>query len=136
MKTFKTLEKAVVMALFSIVIACGAETVAAIVFIPAFAAEWPVVGVEGYSMDLQPDEDNKKVESGIFEGAEQNHPTDPNKENNKLKGKFDGLDIEFTIFRPNGDITYTGKMTPVSDEDHRIIRIDLNSSEGKLVLAP
>lgn len=136
MKTFKTVKKVIIMTLFSVVIACGAETVAAIVFIPAFAAEWPVVGVDGYSIDLQPDEENKGVESGIFEGAELNHPTDPNRENNKLEGRFDGLNIEFTIFRSNGNIKYSGKMTPVSDEDHTIIRIDLNSTEGKLVLEP
>ncbi|WP_282124454.1 hypothetical protein [Algibacter mikhailovii] len=136
MKTLKLIKRCTAVMLFSIIVACGAETVVALVFIPAFAAEWPVQGVEGYSIDLQPDDANKGVPSGVFEGRELNHPTDPNRQDNLLEGSFNGLNIEFTIDRPNGNIQYKGKMTPVSDEDHTIVRIDLNSSEGKLVLSP
>jgi hypothetical protein len=134
MKTLSLIKKSVIIALMSIIIACGAETVIATVFIPAFAATWPVKGFDDYSIDLQPDEENKGVKSGIFEGKELNHPTDLNKQNNFLSGSFDQLNIEFTIERPNGNIKYSRRMIPVSDEDHTIKQINLSSSEGDLVL--
>ena len=97
METFNSIKKSLVVVVASLIVACGAETLAAIIFIPAFAATWPVEGFEDYSIDLQPDGDNKNVESGVFEGAELNHPTDPNRKNNLLSGSFNGLNIEFTI---------------------------------------
>lgn len=134
MKTLHSLKKSLIVVCACIVVGCGAETLAAIIFIPAFAATWPVVGVEDYSIDLQPDSANKGVVSGVFEGREIDHPTDDNRKDNKLSGSFNGLDIEFTIQRPNGNVKYKGKMTPISDEDHTITRIEVTSSEDKLVL--
>ncbi|MGQ1786010.1 hypothetical protein [Saccharicrinis sp. GN24d3] len=133
MKTIDVIKKSTLILLASVIMACGSETVIATVFIPAFAATWPVVGDENYEIDLQPDEDNKGVASGVFNGAEF-HQTDPDRNGNDLSGSFDGLDIEFTIVRPNGSVRYTGKMIPVSDTDHTIVRIELTSSEGDLIL--
>lgn len=132
MKTLNLLKKSIAIVFTGIIVACGAETLAAIVFIPAFAAEWPVVGDADHFIDLRPD-DTKKVESDSFTGTEF-HFSDNDRDNNPISGNFNGLNIEFTIERPTGNITYTGKMTPVSNENHTIIRIEVNSSEGKLVL--
>jgi hypothetical protein len=74
------------------------------------------------------------VESGVFEGEEL-HFSDPARDGTPLSGSFDGLDIQFTIFRQNNmNVKYTGKMIPVSETDHNIVRIELNSSEGPLIL--
>ena len=132
MKTFNLIKKPLVILFASVIIACGAETLIAIVFIPAFAAEWSVVGDSDYFIDLRPD-DSKKVKSDDFTGTEF-HFADSARDDNPIVGSFNGLNIEFTIKRDAGDIKYTGKMTPVSDDDHNIIRIELNSSEGALVL--
>lgn len=112
---------------------CGAEALA-LIFIPAFSATWPDANDPDHQIDLQPNDANKNVESGVFEGQEI-HFSDPDKDGNPLSGSFDGLDIQFTIERPNNvKIKYTGKMIPVSDTDHTIVKINLNSSEGPLVL--
>lgn len=136
MKTMYKLKKTVIILFAGFIIACGVETVAAIIFLPAFATTWPVENNEDYSVDSQPDEANKNVHSGIFEGEEL-HQTNPDLNGNFLSGSFIGLDIEFTIERNNvPDVQYIGKMVPISDTDHTIVRIVLNSSEGSLVLAP
>lgn len=132
METFNLIKKSVVIAFASIIVACGAETLIAIVFIPAFAAQWPVVGDSDYFIDLRPD-DSKKVKSDNFTGTEL-HNTDNAKNDNPIVGSFNGLNIEFTIKRPSGNVKYKGKMTPVSDENHQIIKIEVNSNEGKLIL--
>ncbi|MFD1614000.1 hypothetical protein [Gelatiniphilus marinus] len=142
MQTLNLIKKSIVISFASIILACGAETLAAIVFIPAFAATWPVVGVNDYSIDLQPDANNKGVEFGVFNGAEINNPSGLYQANNMLSGSFNGLNIEFTIKRVNINndldttfVKFTGKMTPVSDTDHNITKIELNSSsDGQLVL--
>ena len=134
MKTLYLLKKSTVASLIFLVIGCGPETLA-IVFIPAFAATWNVENNLDYRIDLQPDEANKGVHAGVFEGQEE-HDTNNDLNENPLSGSFDGLEIEFTIQRPNNvQVHYSGKMIPVSDEDHTIVRIELNSSEGSLVLA-
>lgn len=130
MKTLNLVKKSIVIAFASIIVGCGAETVAAIVFIPAFAATWPDANDNEHRVNIQSNDEGKK--SGIIFGDEQ-HDSDSDKTGN-LTGKFDGLNIEITIERPTGDITYTGKMIPKSDEDHQIIRIELSSSEDNLVL--
>ncbi|WP_418604229.1 hypothetical protein [Hwangdonia sp.] len=133
METLNVIKKSIVITFASIILACGAETLAAIVFIPAFTAGWPVVGVPDYTINLQSDDEG--LESGIIFGDESNHPTDADKQFNTLDGSFNGLNIEFTINRPNDvKMKYTGKMIPISDENHTIIRMELNSSEGALVL--
>lgn len=106
-------------------------------FIPTFNATWAVDGTDGaYRMDLQPNEANKNVESGVFNGEEQ-HDNDDDLDGNPLSGSFNGLSIEYTIQRANhNSVKYTGKMIPISDENHTIIRIDLSSSEGNIVLVP
>jgi len=133
MKTYYTIKKSFVVVIACAIVGCGAETVAAIVFIPAFAATWPVIGIDEYAINLQPDPDNRGVVSGVFVGNEFNRPDDPNADN-PLTGSFNGLNIEFTIIREDGNIHYTGIMTPTSLTDHTIKRIDLESSEGTLVL--
>ena len=137
MKTMFKVKKTVIILFAGFIIACGAETVAAIIFLPAFAATWPVVGDDDYRIDLQPDADNKNVHSGVFEGEEQ-HDLDNDRNGNPLSGSFNGLNIEFTIQRDNNvNIKYSGIMQPVSEDDHTIVRIELNSpQEGKLVLVP
>lgn len=132
METINIIKKSVVITFASIIMACGAETLAAIVFIPAFAATWPDANDIEHRVNIQSDDEGK--ESGIIFGDEQ-HDSDSDKRG-KLSGKFDGLNIEITIERPTGDITYIGKMIPTSDEDHQIIRIELSSSEDNLILKP
>ena len=111
---------------------CGAET--ALVFIPIFSATWPVQGDEDYFIDLQPDDDNKNVESGVFEG-EEIHFSIPEKDGNFLSGSFKGHDIQFTIQRPNNvNVKYTGTMKTASESDSFVTRIELHSSEGSLIL--
>ena len=135
MKTMYKLKKTVMILFAGFIIACGAETLAAIIFIPAFSATWPVENNNDYRIDLQPNEANKNVHSGIFEGEEL-HDTNLDLDGNFLSGSFKGLDIEFTIERNNGpDVQYIGKMIPISDTDHTITRIELTSSEGDLVLS-
>lgn len=135
MKTFNLIKRSIIITFFSIIVACGAETVAAIVFIPAFAGPWPVEGFDDYSFSIQSDDEGK--ESGEIFGAEIDYPDDTNGLQNTLEGKFNGLDIEFTVTRDdNSKVKFTGKMVPKSNEDHQIIRIDLNSPDGKLVLVP
>ncbi|WP_229719264.1 hypothetical protein [Winogradskyella schleiferi] len=133
MKTFNIMKKSIAIAIIIISVGCGSDSSEDTVFIPAFNATWPVLGEDDYAIDLQPDNDNRGVESGVFEGAEFNRPNDPNTEN-FLSGSFNGLSIEFTIERQDGNITYSGTMTPVSNEDHTIIQIALSSSEGELIL--
>ncbi|MBT8184161.1 MAG: hypothetical protein KJN76_04930 [Eudoraea sp.] len=133
MKTLYKVKKTVLILFAGLIIACGAETVAGIIFLPLFAADWPVVGDGDYEIELRPTEANQGVESGTFPGEER-HFSDPDRNENALTGSFHGLDIEFTIQRPGGSVRYTGKMIPVSDTDHSIVRIELTSSEGDLVL--
>jgi len=139
MKTINLIKKSVVITFASIIMACGAETLVALVFIPAFAGPWQVEGVNGYNFSIQSDDQGK--ESGIISGEESNHPSDLYEDFNKLNGSFKGLSIEFTIkrvnFNDNQDTTfvkYTGKMIPKSDEDHTIKQIELSSPEDNLVL--
>ncbi|WP_149274916.1 hypothetical protein [Pareuzebyella sediminis] len=117
-------------------IGCGSEDVGGgVTFIPTFNATWPVEGDEDRQISLQPNEDNKGVEKGIFEGAEILQ-TDSGEVQNPLAGSFNGLNIEFTITRENNaKVKYTGLMVPVSETDHQIVRIELHSSEGNLALA-
>ncbi len=133
MGTINKVKKTVIILFASLIVACGTETILLSIFIPAFAANWPVVGDTQYFFDLRPD-DEDNVESGTFTGREE-HGSGDFRDNNPITGSFDGLMIEFTIARQNGDvITYTGEMEPISDENHNIIRIELESSEGPLVL--
>lgn len=106
-------------------------------FIPTFNATWAVDGTNGaYRMDLQPNEANKNVEKGVFNGEEQ-HDNDDTLDGNPLSGSFNGRNIEYTIQRPeNKQIKFSGKMIPISDENTQIIRIELSSSEGSIVLVP
>ena len=132
MKTMYTVKKTTMILFASFIVACGAETLA-IIFLPAFAADWPVIGDNDYEIELRPNTANQNVESGIFPGEER-HFSDPERDGNVLNGSFKGLDIEFTIERPTGNVRYTGTMIPVSDTNHSITRIELTSSEGDLVL--
>ncbi len=134
MKTLYLIRSGIRVFIAILIIGCGAETVAAILFIPAFSATWNVEGNDVYRIDLQPDEANKGVHAGVFEGEEQ-HDTIPAHDGNFLSGSFSGLNIEFTIERPNNEkIQYVGRMQTISDTDHQVIRIELQSTEGALVL--
>ena len=126
-------KKAVIIAVTGLLIACGTETLA-ILFIPAFSATWSVQGSPDWNIDINGDDQNGNVHAGAITGFEF-HDSDPSRDGNELVGSFDGLDIEFTIQRPTGNVQYTGKMTPVSDEDHTITRIEMESSEGPMVLS-
>ncbi len=136
MKSFYSPKKLIVAVLAFLLVGCGAE-VLPLLFIPAFSATWNVENDADYRIDLQPDADNKNVHSGVFEGEEQ-HDSDNDRDGNPLSGSFNGLNIEFTIQRDNNvNIKYSGIMTPVSEDDHRIVRIELNSpQEGNLALVP
>ncbi len=139
MKTMSLFRIIMVASLVIILSGCGSDP-AGVAFIPSFNATWAVEGTNGeYRMDLQPNEANQNIASGVFEGEEQND-NDSDLDGNPLSGSFNGLDIEFTIVRdsedPSKNVKYTGKMEPISDTNHRIIRIPLNSSEGNLVLVP
>lgn len=125
-----SIKKALVITFLSLIVACGAETVAAIVFIPAFTATWPDANDSEHRLNIQSNDEGK--ESGIIFGDEQ-HDSNADKRGD-LSGKFNGLNIEITIERPTGNITYTGKMIPTSDEDHQIIRMEFSSSEDNLIL--
>jgi hypothetical protein len=134
MKTFYLIKKAIIIGVLSLIVACGAETVAAIVFIPAFTATWPVVGGNGYSFSIQSDDEGEK--SGEIFGAEIDYPNDTDGFENPLEGKFHGLDIEFTVTRDDDSkVKFKGKMVPKSNEDHQIIRYNLSSPEGDIVLS-
>lgn len=137
MKPYYSFKKMVITVLTIVIVGCGAETVAALIFIPAFSATWNVENDPDYRIDLQPDADNKNVVSGVFEGEEL-HDNDNDRNGNPLSGSFNGLNIEFTIVRDNNvNIKYSGIMRPVSEDDHTIVRIELNSpQEGNLVLVP
>lgn len=101
-------------------------------FIPGFNATWPVQGDADRQIDLQPDEANKNVPHGVFNGKEIINDTIEN----QLSGSFNGLDIEFTIQRSDHEsVQYTGRMIPISEIDHFIIRIELSSSEAPMILA-
>lgn len=132
MRTIYKVKKTMMILFACFTVACGAEAIA-LIFIPAFAADWPVVGDEDYEIELRPVGENLNVASGVFPGEER-HFSDPARNENPLSGSFNGLNIEFTIQRPSGHVQYTGRMIPVSDTDHSIIRIELTSSEGALVL--
>jgi hypothetical protein len=133
MKAPKLIKKTTVTLFALLILSCGAETLA-LIFIPAFAATWNVEGDQDYRIDLQPDNNNKNVPAGVFEG-EEIHDSNDDLNGNPLSGSFSGLDIEFTIQRDNHvEIQYVGKMQTVSDTDHTVTRIVLHSSEGSLVL--
>ncbi|XCF07632.1 hypothetical protein ABI125_07165 [Tamlana crocina] len=134
MKAFYFIKKSVIIGLLSLIVACGAETIAAIVFIPAFTATWPVEGGDGYAFSIQSNDEGKEM--GLIFGAEKNYPNDTDGDDNPLEGKFDGLDIEFTVTRDDDSkVKFTGKMVPTSNEDHQIIRYNLSSTEGDIVLS-
>lgn len=132
--------KIVLLAVFAFAWAGCSSDSGGTAFIPGFNATWAVEGTNGeYRIDLQPNEANKNVPSGVFEGEEQND-NDPALDGNPLSGSFNGLDIEFTIVRDPLDthknVRYKGKMEPTSDTNNRIIKINLTSSKGNLVLVP
>ncbi len=135
MKAHDFFKRILVTSFVFVIVSCGAETLA-IVFIPAFAATWNVENDPDYRIDLQPDANNKNVPVGVFEG-EEIHDTNSDLDGNPLSGSFNGLDIEFTIQRPNNvNVHYAGKMQTISETDHTVIKIFLNSPEGPLVLVP
>lgn len=104
-------------------------------FIPGFNATWAVENDSERQIDLQPDEYNKKVHSGVFNGDEILLQSGGGTIEHPLSGSFEGLSIEFTIDREDeGTVRYTGKMIPVSEMDHTIVRIELTSSEGDMAL--
>lgn len=116
------------------IVGCSADP-SGTTFIPGFNATWAVENDSERQIDLQPDEDNKNVHSGVFNGDEILLQSGGGTIEHPLSGSFEGLSIEFTIDREDeGTVQYTGEMIPVSETDHTIIRIELNSSKGALVL--
>ncbi|SDL61241.1 hypothetical protein [Kriegella aquimaris] len=137
-----SLLKIITFTLLAGITSCGSSDSPGTIFIPDFTATWPVEGDEDYFMNLQyPSNDTKydngPLHSGEILGEEQHNDGDDPRHNNILKGIFNGLDIEFTIERENGDkIEYKGKMTPISETNHFIVKISLNSpQEGAMVLS-
>lgn len=136
MKTSKML-MSIATIFFFVIIGCSSGGGEGGAFIPTFNATWAVEGTNGaYRMDLQPNEANKNVEMGVFPGEEQ-HDNDPDRDGNPLTGSFNGRNIEYTIQRGNhNNVKYSGIMIPVNEESGQIIRIELSSSEGNIVLVP
>lgn len=144
MKTFNSLKIMGITILFGIFSSCGGSGDpggGGTIFIPDFTATWPVEGDDNYRIGLQYpgalQNEDKPTHSGLIGDCEEEHDTDSERSGNPITGSFDGLDIKFTINRDNGDVIhYEGEMIPVSETNHRIVRIELNSpQEGKLVLA-
>ncbi len=131
MKARRRIKKTVIFSLLLLMMSCGAESI--LLFIPAFSATWPAVGDQDYFIDLRNSDPTEMSHEGTITGFEDRLVNNQN-EINDLTGSYDGLEIEFTIERSSGNVQYTGEMIPVSDEDHNIIRIELQSSEGSLVL--
>ncbi|TMM58022.1 hypothetical protein FEE95_00935 [Maribacter algarum] len=130
-KNYKTL---LIICCTILIVGCSSDPGGGTTFIPGFNATWQVEGDSDYKIDLQPNDDNKNVHMGVFDGDEIHNSK--SELNNPLSGSFKGLEIEFTINRedPGPDVQYKGTMTPVSETDHTIVRIELSSSEGDLVL--
>ncbi|WP_086476337.1 hypothetical protein [Arenibacter amylolyticus] len=137
MKTLNLFRIMIIAILVFACVGCSSSDGGGTVFIPGFNATWPVEGTNGeYRMDLQPNAANRNVPSGVFNGEEQ-HDNDTIRDGNPLSGSFNGLDIEFTVTRKNNEkIQFKGKMIPVSETDHSITRINLNSPEGPISLVP
>jgi len=124
--------KTMLLAFFIFILGSCSSTPSGGGFIPGFNATWPVQGDNNRQIDLQPDEANKNVPHGVFSGKEIIDDTITN----PLSGSFDGLNIEFTIQRPNHhSVQYTGSMITISEVNHFVIRIELHSSEDSMVLA-
>ncbi|RMA64314.1 hypothetical protein [Ulvibacter antarcticus] len=104
----------------------GTEDIGTI-FIGIFDNTWEVQGVDNYSFGIFRD-GSIGTTSGILFGNE-DHPNSGSID--MINGTFDGLNLAFTIPRTNGNVVFTGVMTPTSETDHTIIRIDLSSSEGE-----
>lgn len=125
------------MALFTLLImGCSSENGGGgTTFIPGFNATWAVENDSERQIDLQPNEENKEVHSGVFNGDEILLQSGGGSIKHPLSGSFEGLNIEFTIDREDtGTVKYTGKMIPISETNHAIVRIELNSSEGYMAL--
>ncbi|GGW37076.1 hypothetical protein [Arenibacter certesii] len=135
MKTLSLFKIMVIAIIIFACVGCSSSDGGGTVFIPGFNATWPVEGTnDEYRMDLQPNDANKNVPSGVFNGREE-HDNNSALDGNPLSGSFNGLDIEFTITRANNvKVKYKGKMTPISETNHFINRINLTSSEGSIVL--
>lgn len=100
------------------------------IFYGIFDNEWEVEGTDDYIIGLFRDEDSQDTSSGVLQGHE-DHPV--HGFNSMINGTFDGLDLEFTIPRNEGaeNVVFSGTMTPTSETDHNIIRIDLTTSENE-----
>lgn len=137
MKSNNKNTKTLLVLFLSLIFACGAETVIALVFIPAFGAVWSVENDSDYKIGIFRD-GSLEESSGKLSGQEE-HLSNPLKDGNDIIGTFDGLNIEFTIERDisgGGNVTYSGKMIPFQETDS-IVKIELNSvQEGDLVLIP
>ena len=127
MKTLNSAKRSLMIIFAFLLVACGAETVLATIFIASFTALWKEDGHPEHTIFLN--NSNPDSESGKLLGNE-----DLNGVGSELAGTFDGLSIEFTIKRsantpPIKDVTYSGKMVPVSETDHKIVKINLKSTD-------
>ncbi len=100
------------------------------IFIGNFDNEWEVQGGNGHFIGIFRDEDSLDGSAGTLNGNE-DHPVHGFSE--MINGSFDGLDIQFTIARDDGasNVVFTGTMTPTSETDHQIIRMDLTTSDNE-----
>ena len=132
--------KILVLTMLACITSCSDSGGGGTIFIPDFTATWPVQGDDDYFIDLQYPGDlqneDKPTHSGLIGDCNEEHGTDSERNGNPITGSFDGLEIKFTINRKNGDVIhYEGTMIPLSETDHTIIRIELNSEEeGTMVL--
>ena len=102
------------------------------IFFGIFDNEWEVEGVDNYFIGIFRD-GAEDTSSGELRGFE-DHPDLGFSD--MVNGTFDGLDIEFTIARDDGanNVVFSGTMTPTSETDHNIIRIDLTTSENETLV--
>ncbi|WP_136464959.1 hypothetical protein [Flagellimonas onchidii] len=113
----------------------GCPTTTTLILIPLFSNNWSDANDEEHFIFLQNESFDES--SGTLRGEER-HESDSNRNENEIVGTFDQEQIEFTIQRNDGNnpIVYTGTMFPLSDDDPTIVRMELTSSEGSLILVP
>ena len=136
MKSIKKLKSVISVVFILTILSCGSELV--IPFIIGLSATWQDVNDPDHRIEIRPSMENRNAKSGIFTGREL-HETDDLRDSNLISGTFEGENIAFTILRrkidPDEEVTYSGIMQTVEEGDSaRVVRIELTSSEGPLIL--
>lgn len=118
-------KRALVLAVAIWTSACGAEAVLGPLIV--LSNTWRNSTNPDHTFSFIDDTGGHASRSGTFEGNE--HTPQPNDLPNRFTGfwREDGR-IEFTVERPTGNVTYTGRLT------NDLNRMDLTSSAGSLTL--